>query len=95
VFNSSTKAKQVGAGTSSIQIGIVVGNFDAPDQDGKGNGKGKGKGTGYVKKRLTPEMRDNPPNVPEYIPPKGGAKWVKNPNGTDKGWLDKKGYIRL
>ena len=39
------------------------------------------------------DMKKNPPNHPGYEPPKSGARWVPNPNGDGKGWLDKKGRV--
>ena len=36
---------------------------------------------------------DYPPDSPNFDPPKGGNRKVKNPNGPGKGWLDKHGRI--
>lgn len=103
ILNSSTRTVAVGVGasgggnkgsrTTSIQVGVTIdiNKLEAANQDGDGNGKGKGKG--YQRRKLTPEMRDNPPNVPGYKPPKGGPRLVKNPNGQGNGWLAKDGKV--
>ena len=44
-------------------------------------------------KQSLPEMKENPPNVPGYKPPKSGPQWIRNPNGKGMGWLDKKGNV--
>ena len=34
-----------------------------------------------------------PPDSPNFKPPKGGNRRVRDPNGSGKGWLDKKGNV--
>jgi RHS repeat-associated protein len=65
------------------------------DADGDKEDKGGEGGDDGKKKPTLPEMKKNPPNtwVPDYVPPKGGARKVPNPNGDGKGWLDKKGLV--
>jgi hypothetical protein len=38
-------------------------------------------------------IRNSPPNHPDFKPPKGGNRKVKNPNGNNKGWLAKDGGV--
>lgn len=40
-------------------------------------------------------MKESPPDkwVPDYVPPKSGPRWVRNPNGSGAGWIDKKGNV--
>lgn len=35
----------------------------------------------------------NPPDSPNFKPPKGGNRKVKDPNGSGKGWLDSHGNV--
>ncbi|MBW7675116.1 RHS repeat-associated core domain-containing protein [Chryseobacterium chendengshani] len=45
------------------------------------------------KKPTLPEMKESPPDHPEFKAPKGGNKKVRNPNGRGTGWLDNKGRV--
>jgi len=40
-----------------------------------------------------PDMKNNPPNVPGYTPPKSGDRKVRNPNGRGTGWVDRNGRV--
>ena len=40
-----------------------------------------------------PEMKENPPNHPDYKSPKSGDTKVRNPNGTGTGWQAKDGKV--
>ena len=40
-----------------------------------------------------PDMKNNPPDHPDYKSPKGGDRKVKNPNGRGSGWIDNKGRV--
>ncbi len=39
------------------------------------------------------ELKNNPPDQPEYESPKGGDRKVRNPNGRGTGWVDNKGRV--
>lgn len=39
------------------------------------------------------KIKNNPPDHPDFHPPKRGNKKVKNPNGEGNGWLDKDGGV--
>jgi hypothetical protein len=39
------------------------------------------------------DMKKKPPNHPEYEAPKSGDRKVRNPNGSGKGWVDRKGRV--
>jgi hypothetical protein len=58
----------------------------------KGGDKDKGSTDGDGKQSL-PDMKENPPNVPGYKPPKSGARKVRNPNGKGTGWVDRDGRV--
>ncbi|KQT25877.1 hypothetical protein ASG22_04030 [Chryseobacterium sp. Leaf405] len=45
------------------------------------------------KKQTLPEMRESPPDHPDYKAPKSGARKVRNPNGRGTGWVDKDGRV--
>ena len=39
------------------------------------------------------DLKNNPPDHPEYESPKGGDRKVRNPNGRGTGWVDGKGRV--
>ena len=43
--------------------------------------------------KILKDLKDSPPDHPEYKAPKGGSKKVKNPNGKGSGWIDKQGRV--
>jgi hypothetical protein len=64
---------------------IVSGLNHVAHQMGDGDRKEKGK--------TLKDLKVSPPDHPEYVPPKGGARKVKNPNGQGSGWIDKDGRV--
>ncbi|SHI78941.1 hypothetical protein SAMN05443429_104173 [Cruoricaptor ignavus] len=58
-----------------------IGNENLLSDDNKGPEKGK----------TLKDLKESPPDHPEYKAPKGGARKVKNPNGKGSGWIDKDG----
>ncbi|WP_254070995.1 polymorphic toxin type 37 domain-containing protein [Pedobacter sp. L105] len=77
----------------------IAGQTPSDNDGGKksddGGGKKDGsKGSGDVDgKQSLPDMKENPPNVPGYKPPKSGAQKVRNPNGKGIGWVDRDGRV--
>ena len=39
------------------------------------------------------DMKNNPPNHPDFNSPKSGNRKVRNPNGRGTGWVDNKGRV--
>ena len=49
-------------------------------------------GSGNTSTEVT-NPRNSPPDHPDFTPPKGGNKKVRNPNGKGWGWIDAKGNV--
>lgn len=74
--------------------GSTTGN-DGGNNKNKGSNQNNGgnKNNGGDKKPSLDDMKKDPPNNPDYKPPKSGPRLVRNPNGRGMGWLDKNGRI--
>lgn len=80
----------VGAVTGGIVAGL---NYAMHSMDNGGKGKGKKQNGNNSGKKTLNDIKNKPPEHPDYKAPKGGARKVKNPNGTGTGWVDKDGHV--
>ncbi|MFZ4454999.1 MAG: polymorphic toxin type 37 domain-containing protein [Bacteroidales bacterium] len=58
-----------------------------------GGRAGKKAANGDSSKPSLEDMKDSPPDHPDYKAPKSGARKVRNPNGSGSGWIDRKGRV--
>lgn len=73
----------------AIAGGIVAGLNHAMHEIGNTDNGGDDPGKGKTLK----DLKDSPPDHPEYKAPKGGARKGKVPNGKATGWVDKDGRV--
>ncbi|WP_089726416.1 RHS repeat-associated core domain-containing protein [Candidatus Thiosymbion oneisti] len=84
----------VGAKEAADEISKSKSKSKEEEKCEEGNKGKKRRKTKEEKEQQLKDMKKNPPDHPDYEPPKNwNGKKVKNPNGSGSGWPDKKGRV--